>query len=130
MSDRFVINGELWRVLRVKAGDPRLVDRVGVRRLATADPLTRVICIRDDLTPPLLDKVLMHEVAHAVTMSWDMLTRIRSSIPQESWVAVEEWAAQLVENHAIEVVNIASNVLGRPVCVRGKCLGESGDHRA
>jgi hypothetical protein len=35
---------------------------------------------------------------------------------------LEEWAAQLVENHAIEAIQAAMEVLGRPVCVRGRCM--------
>lgn len=121
MSGEFVINGEVWGVLRVHAGDPRLTDRTGTERLATCDPSTRTVYLREDLTPPLLDRVLLHEVAHAVTVSWGLLPHLRAEVPASSWVPVEEWAAQLVEGHAIEAVHAASSVLGRPVCVRGFC---------
>ena len=116
-----VINGETWKVLRVGGEDPRLVDRTGRLRLATTDPETRTIHISSDLTPPLLDQVVLHEVAHAITVSWDMLGRLRAGIPPDSWVHVEEWSAKLVEDHALEAVEKASQILGRPVCVRGLC---------
>lgn len=118
----FVTNGDVWRVIRVSAGDPRLVDRTGTARLATTNPRTMTICIADQLEAPMLDKVVLHEVAHAITMSWDLLPRLRSEALRGDIIGVEEWAAQLVENHAIEAVNAASKVLGRPVCVRGECL--------
>lgn len=117
----FVINGELWGVARVPAGDPRLVDRTGTPRLAVTDARERMVYVRDDLTPPLLDKVMLHEVTHAVTVSWGLLGPMRSVVPEVAWVEVEEWAAQLLENHALEAVAATSRALGRPVCVRGLC---------
>lgn len=120
----FVINGDVWGVVRVPAGDPSLVDRTGTPRLATTDPATRTIFVLDSVMPPLLDRVMLHEVAHAITVSWRLLGRVRSAVPASSWVPVEEWAAQLVEGHAIEAVAAASRSLGRPVCVEGACMGE------
>lgn len=117
----FVVNGELWRVARVPAGDPRLIDRTDTPRLAVTDSQDRTVYVRDDLMPPLLDKVMLHEVAHAVTVSWELLGPMRSVVPEVAWVDVEEWAAQLIENHAMEAVTATSEALGRPVCVRGLC---------
>lgn len=117
----FVINGDVWGVARVPAGDPRLVDRTGLPRLAVTDASERVVYVRDDLVPPLLDKVMLHEVAHAVTVSWGLLPRLRHDALRGDLTAVEEWSAQLVENHAMEAVRAASEALGRPICVRGLC---------
>lgn len=119
----FVINGELWRVIRVPAGDPRLIDRTYTPRLAVTDARERMVYVRDDLKPPLLDKVMLHEVAHAVTVSWELLGPMRSVVPEVAWVKVEEWAAQMMENHSLEAVQAASEALGRPICVRGLCNG-------
>lgn len=121
----FVANGDLWAVTRVPEGDPRLVDRTGRPRLATTDPSTRTVSVRSDVVPPLLDQVVLHEVAHALTISWGLLPALRAIIPPWAWVAAEEWAAGLVERHAIEAVTAAAQVLGRPVCVRGECMGQS-----
>lgn len=101
--------------------DTRLMDRTGVRRLATADPSTNTISISRLVRPPLLDRVIVHEVAHAVTMSYGLLESLHSMIPYSSWVQVEEWVAELIEKHGIETVAMASESLGRPVCVRGYC---------
>lgn len=120
----FVINGDVWGVVRVPAGDPSLVDRTGTPRLATTDPATRTIFVLDSVMPPLLDRVMLHEVAHAITVSWRLLGRVRSAVPASAWVPVEEWAAQLLEGHAIEAVAAASRSLGRPVCVEGACMGQ------
>lgn len=117
----FIINGELWGVARVPADSPLLIDRTDTRRLAVTDPTTRMVYLRADLKPPLLDRVLLHEVAHAVTVSWGLLPQVRLDTLRGDVVGVEEWAAQLVENHALEAVQAARTSLGRPVCVRGLC---------
>lgn len=117
----FVVNGDLWRVVPVRGGDPRLVDRTGVEKLATTDPSTMAVYVRADLRPPLLDRVMLHEVAHAITYSWGMLENVRHGLPNRFWVQVEEWAAQLVEGHSLEALEAATIALGRPVCVGGVC---------
>lgn len=117
----FVINGDVWRVIRVPAGDPSLVDRTGGSKLAVTDSADRVVYVRDDLLPPLLDRVMLHEVAHAITVSWGLLPEVRSGVVRGDIIDVEEWAAQLVENHAMEAVEATRRALGRPVCVRGLC---------
>lgn len=97
-----VLNGQVWKVVRVLPSDPYLMGRLGV-----ADQGNRTIGISWDLTPPLLDKVLLHEIGHAVTMAYGY--------------HVDESSAQLIENHAIEATALASVVLGRPVCIDGRC---------
>lgn len=117
----FVINGDVWRVIRVPAGDPSLIDRTGGEKLAVTDALDRTVYVRKDLVPPLLDRVILHEVTHAITVSWGLLPEVRSGVVRGDVIDVEEWAAQLVENHAMEAVQAARRALGRPVCVRGLC---------
>lgn len=117
----FTVNGQTWRVVRVPAGDPRLVDRTGTARLATTDPSDRAVYVNKRLVPPLLDKVMLHEVAHAITVSWGLLPRLRSDALRGDLTGVEEWSAQLIENHAIEALDATRTALGRPVCVRGLC---------
>lgn len=124
-----VLNGDVWRVARIPAGDPRLVDRTDSERLATTDASTMTIYIADTVQPPLLDKVLLHEVSHAVTVSYGLLDSLRDMIPPYLWVNVEEWAAQLVENHALEASRAASDSLGRPLCIGGICFDRPEDYR-
>lgn len=117
----FVVNGQAWRVIRVPAGDPRLIDRTDTPRLAVTDPTNMTVYLNERLVPPLLDKVMLHEVTHAITVSWGLLPDVRSGVLRGDIIDVEEWAAQLVENHGMEAVNAASEALGRPICVRGLC---------
>ncbi len=111
------VGGDVWAVLAVPPGDPRLVDRTGSPRLATTDPATRTVAVSSALRPPMLDRVLVHEMAHAATVSHGLLP----SMPTGDRVAVEEWAVGLVEGYGIEAAALASRALGRPVCVRGWC---------
>lgn len=79
------------------------------------------VYVRADLRPPLVDRVVLHEVAHAIAYSWGMLENMRQRLPNRFWVPVEEWAAQLVEGHSIEALEASRMALGRPVCVGGVC---------
>lgn len=105
------------------AGDPRLIDRTGGEKLAVTDSAARCVYVRDDLGPPLIDSVMIHEAAHAAAVSWGVLPRLRSDVIRGDIIGVEEWAAQFVEHHAIEALEAARTALGRPVCVRGSCFG-------
>lgn len=117
----FAVNGEVWGVVRVPTGDPRLIDRTGEERLAVTDPRAMTVYVDASVRPPLLDRVVLHEVAHAITVSWGLLPRLRRDAMRGDLTGVEEWGAQLVENHAIEAVRAASEALGRPICIRGEC---------
>lgn len=104
----FVLNGNVWRVIRVQPGDPYLVDQTGMPKLAVADPAHKMIGISRSVFPPLLDRILLHEIGHAITMEYGL--------------PVDEESAQLIEGHSVEAVTLASEVLGRPVCVDGLCV--------
>lgn len=119
-----IINGDVWRVVRVPAGDPSLIDRTGNARLATTDSETMTISVSAAVKPPLLDKVVLHEVSHAITVSHGLLEPLRAVLPPSLWVFVEEWAACLVENYALESSRAASVVLGRPICIGGICFDQ------
>lgn len=103
-------------------GDPRLIDRTGTETVATADPLTATICVSSAVQPPYLDRVVLHEVSHAVAMSSGFLEPLHRVVPIEHWVDAEEWAAQLVERYGVESAVLASEVLGRPLCIGGYCI--------
>lgn len=90
-------------------------------RHATTDPVTNTIYLSNDLRAPLIDRVLLHEVAHAVTMSHGLLDELHAYLPIESWIPVEEWSARFMEGHGIEAVALASESLGRPLCIKGYC---------
>jgi len=117
-----LINGDLWTVERVSPDNPLLIDRTGNYKHGTTDPLTKSIRISSELESPLLDKVVLHEIAHAITISHGLLGPLRNSIPDDMWIHVEEWSASLMERHAIEAAILASQALGRPLCIGGYCI--------
>ena len=117
-----VIDGDVWTINRVPPASPLLVDRTGNLRPATTDPLTRMISISDTIVPPLFDMVLLHEVTHAITISHGLLYVLRSVVPSDLQITVEEWSAELMEKHAAEAFALASESLGRPLCIKEYCI--------
>lgn len=120
-----IARGRVWRVVRVSPDDPLLMDRTGIRRIATADPTSKVIRISWDVMPPLFDQVYLHEATHAI-MEEAGVNDLLSQLPDErQQVMAEELLAWFLETHAIEVIDAVSSSLGRPVCVAGTCIGGS-----
>lgn len=70
----------------------------------------------------MLDAVMLHEAAHVMTMAHGLLGPLRNALPEDSWVLMEEWSAQLLEKHGIEAAIAASMSLGRPVCIASQCV--------
>lgn len=119
-----VIGDDVWIVNIVSPGNPLLVDRTGNIRLATTDGILKTINISSAVIPPLLDKVLLHEITHAITVSYELLDDLHASIPPKSWINVEEWLARFSERYGLEAVILASQSLGRPLCIMGYCLDQ------
>lgn len=118
----FVINGDVWGVARLRPGDPRLIDRTDTPRLAVTDPVDRMVYVREDLRPPLLDRVVLHEVAHAVTVSWGLLPSVREDTLRGDVIGVEEWSAQLVENMPWRPYKPPQRLWGGPYALGGCAL--------
>lgn len=112
-----IIRGQVWRVVRVSPGDPFLIDRTGVPKLATADPSTKTIRISKAVPVSMFDQVYLHEAAHAAMTEADVTDLLSP--------ATEELIAWFMESHAIEVVDAVSSSLGRRVCVDGLCMGRN-----
>ncbi len=110
-----LINGDLWTIERVSPANPLLIDRTGKLNIAVADGILHEIKISRNIMPPLLDKVVLHELAHAITMSYGLIDYMRSYVPEDYWIFVEEWSAKLIENHANEAIALASEALGRSI---------------
>ena len=113
----FVLNGDLWRPVRVDPSDPRLTDRTGRPRIATTDPSTRCVYVSRLLHGSDLQTVMTHEVGHCAMVSYGLLDGLHRLIPEESWVDVEEWVCNLLANYGREVMH-AANVAVGPVPVR------------
>lgn len=103
-------------------GNPLLVDRTGLPKLATTDPITKTIRISKAVPIGMFDQVLLHEVSHAIMVE-SGITDLLSEVVDGSTILIEELLAWFLETHAIEAIDAASMSLGRPVCVRGTCIG-------
>ena len=66
----------------------------------------------------MFDQVFLHEVAHAIMVETGVTDLLAGG------VLAEELLAWFLETHAIEAIDVASISLGRPVCVRDKCMKE------
>lgn len=123
MARPLVIGGNVWRVVRVSPGDPLLIDRTGVSRLATTDPSTRTIRISEAVPIRLFDRVYLHEAAHAAMDGAGVPELLAGVLEDDERVLVEELMAWFVETHSIQVIDAVGMSLGRPVCVSGLCIG-------
>lgn len=121
-----VIRGQVWGVVRVSPGDLLLVDRTGVPRLATADPVTKTIRMSEAIPPTMFDQVLVHETAHAMMEESGLSDMLAATTDDRRQVMAEELLAWFLETHAIEIIDAVSMALGRKVCVDGLCMGEGG----
>lgn len=105
------ISGTPWHVVRVGRTSPALVDRTGRMRLATTDPASRVIHVSEDVSGAQLRHVLMHEATHACMVSYGMLDEVRGFAFDH--VRAEEWACNLMADHAAELVEAVGTSLER-----------------
>ena len=105
------LNGTPWHVVRVGRSSPALVDRTGQMRLATTDPAARVIHVSEAVSAAQLRHVLMHEATHACMVSYGMLDEVRGFAFDH--VRAEEWACNLMADHAAEVLAVTASVLKR-----------------
>lgn len=121
-----VISNKAWRVVRVSPGDPLLIDRTGVPRLATTDPVTRTIRISSDVPLGMFDQVYLHEAAHAAMDGTGLMDALARIPYRQQRIAMEELLAWFLETNAIQVIDAVSASLGRPVCVDGRCVRRHG----
>lgn len=108
----FVLNGDIWTPVRVAPDDPRLVDRTGVLRIATTDPATRCVYLSKALRGADLERVLTHEVGHCAMVSFGLLGHLHSIVPEDSWVAVEEWACNFIANYGRGIMHAVKEATG------------------
>ena len=117
-----IIRGNLGRVVRVPPGNPFLIDRTGIPRIATTDSEGKVIRISETVPITMFDQVLMHEVTHATMVEYGVTDLLASGVYDHSHQLTEELMAWFAETHAIEIINAVWNALGRRPCTNGICL--------
>lgn len=102
----------LWHVVFVDQKSEMLVDRTGRLTVATTDPETRTIYLSNTLEGDFLNRVLIHELAHCVMISYDLLSDIHRMVYPEYWIEAEEWVCNFIANYGFEIFSKAYDILG------------------
>ena len=112
MINGFYMNGDWWSVRWTDPVDPILVDRTNVLTCAVTDPDTMTIYLSNKLRGEFLTKVVLHELSHAMMISYGYLEQIHRYCKKRHWVDMEELIANLIANQAKEIFQRAYDIVG------------------
>lgn len=112
MMRTFRMNGQLWYAVRVEPSSSALVDRRGVRTVATTDPQSRLVCLSSALGGDELARVAVHEAAHAAMVSFGLVDEVRRWARPEAQVDAEEWCCNFLADYGAAVFGAASEIAG------------------
>lgn len=112
MLREFVMNGDLWHVRFTSSKNPILVDRTNTLTIAVTDPETMTIYISDNIRGRFLQRVLIHELGHALMYSYNLVSEIHRMCKRKYWITMEEFCANLMADYGNQVYSIAYSVIG------------------
>lgn len=112
MINGFYMNGDWWSVRWTDPTDPILVDRTNVLTCAVTDPETMTIYLSNKLRGEFLTRVVLHELSHAMMISYGYLEQIHRYCKKRHWVDMEELIANLITNQAKEIFQRAYDIVG------------------
>lgn len=112
VTDRFKMNGDLWRVRFVDANSPMLVDRTGIKTIATTDPMSKTVNISADLYGELLMTVFIHELGHCALYSFGFLDRINKWVKPQYRIKMEEFICNFLADYGMKIFQTAYTTLG------------------
>ena len=112
MIDEFYMNGLRWNVRWTNSADPILVDRTGSLTVAVTDPDTMTIYLSNQLRGDLLTTVVLHELSHAMMISYGYLEQIHRYCKKRHWIEMEELIANLIADRAYEIFQRAYDIVG------------------
>lgn len=98
----FIINGIVWEIEFVNPGSEALRRSDGSTTYGSCYAADRKIYLSDALRGEALERVLCHEITHAVCMAWGI------SIPLET----EEWLCNFMVEHGKEVIYLLDGLMG------------------
>ena len=67
-----IINGVIWEVQFVSPYHSKLIRRDGSRSVGVCDKKTKTIYIRQGMTQDFTERVLSHEIFHAIIFSYNI----------------------------------------------------------
>lgn len=113
----FYMGVYLWQIEYLEPYSDLLVDRSGVIRVATTDPVTHTIFLSRELKNNdfLLETVLLHELGHAAMISYNIFDDLHRMVKPRYWVDIEEWVCNFLADYGSEVFDIARDVLGKDI---------------
>ena len=112
MIDEFYMNGLRWRVRFTYPTDPVLVDRTGTLTIGVTDSATMTIYLSNELRGSFLTTVVLHELSHAMMVSYGYLDIIHKYCKKRYWIDMEELIANLIANQAKEIFERAYDIVG------------------
>ena len=112
MIDEFYMNGLRWNVRWTNPSNPILVDRTNALTVAVTDPDTMTIYLSDQLRGDFLTTVVLHELSHAMMISYGYLEQIHRYCKKRHWVDMEELIANLISQQAKEIFQRAYDIVG------------------
>lgn len=108
----FWMNGKRWEIIFVDPFSEELVDRTGRLTLGTTDPVLRRVYISEVLTGDCLVRVIKHELAHCVMVSYDLLNDIHRMVKPRYWIDAEEWICNFLADYGREVWILTEKFIG------------------
>lgn len=112
ITDRFTMNGYLWKIRFVEPNDERLVDRTHRRTVATTDPDSLTVCLSTDLRGDFLMTVFIHELGHCALYSFDLLRKIQRMVYPEYWIEMEEFICNFLADFGLQIYRTAYRSMG------------------
>lgn len=112
MIDSFFMNGILWRIRFVNPNSDILIDRTLLKTVAVTDPDTMTIYLSNKLRGEFLTRVVLHELSHAMMVSYGYLDIIHKYCKKRYWIDMEELIANLISQQAKEIFERAYDIVG------------------
>lgn len=89
-----------------------LIDRTGRYTVGTTDPVRHLIFLSLDLQGEFLTKVLLHELSHAVMISYNLIETIHNMVYPDKWIEAEEWVCNFMADYGYIIFSIANLIVG------------------
>lgn len=112
MIDSFYMNGDFWTVRFVNPTNRILVDRTGTLTVGVTNPVDRTVYLSNALRGNFLIRVTLHELAHAMMISYGYLEQIHLYCKNRYWIDMEEFIANLIADRAYEIFERAYDIVG------------------
>lgn len=104
----FKIRNESWIIQFVPAQSPELQKSDGSYTIGVTDQSNNTVYLADHLTGSMLDRVLCHELTHAVCMTYNLYMQIET----------EEKLCNFMSDHGKEIIYLLDDLLENILILR------------